>query len=656
MKKVTIIIIIVAMGSLFASAQQPISNKGNRLQTYPSVTAVNPDVEALVNEVSMQNLENSIRWMQELIRDACSPAALETQNWLIEQFENYGLDVYVHYFPAIYNTGLCTIGDTLDAGNVVAIQWGTEFPDEYIVVSSHYDHPDGPGADDNASGTSGVLEVARILSQHSFKRSIMYVPFNAEEQWMVGSLPFVEKCAREDLNILGVFNLDMIGYFPTNQGDIRMGTGYSCISKNLFDYYFQVANLYLPSVPTFQVSAGDSYGGDHMPFNMYEYPALYIGDTEYLTPCYHRPCDTIGTGIDNSGVNNFNLVQAFTQATIAATTELANAWLPPQNLSAVPDISKVMISWDEAPQTSVYKLFKNNALLVETAVPLYEDSDVMEGEEYTYYVTGIHSETEEESAYSNIDGIIFTTALELPYKNDFQTNTDGFIVENSSWTLRPEGSEGNVVFSNASPDNERFIENYLSMVEMNWFPIPDDTGNITLRFKYSNNINGIWGGRNVACFLEVTTDRKYWHKLKKFSGTSAWKNQEVSLNEFIGAPFFQIRFRMESSGAWDRSYMKVFKMDDVNIDFSGVSGIQSPEQHYFKNLVISPNPTTGRFNIETGLTTAYHLAIYNLQGIKVFEKESFKDGMLDVSNLPKGIYILKITTRDDGVAKKIVLQ
>jgi hypothetical protein len=76
----------------------------------------------------------------------------------------------------------------------------------------------------------------------------------------------------------------------------------------------------------------------------------------------------------------------------------------------------------------------------------------------------------------------------------------------------------------------------------------------------------------------------------------------------------------------------------------------------FSNLQIVPNPSEGRINVETGLSTVYHLAIYNLQGIKVFNRESFTDGILNISILPKGMYILKITTKDDGVAKKIVVQ
>jgi hypothetical protein len=76
----------------------------------------------------------------------------------------------------------------------------------------------------------------------------------------------------------------------------------------------------------------------------------------------------------------------------------------------------------------------------------------------------------------------------------------------------------------------------------------------------------------------------------------------------------------------------------------------------FSAVKIIPNPSDGNINIETGLSTSYHLAIYTMLGIKIFEKESFTDGILDLSHLLKGMYILKITTKDDSVAKKVVLR
>lgn len=156
---------------------EPIDHQGNRTQTYPKVTEPNPEIQAMMNQVDTANIYNSIAWMQQFIREAYSPEAMLTQNWLIERYEELGLEPSIHYFIDRHN-------DTLDAGNVIAIQPGTLYPDEYIIVSSHYDHNSGPGADDNASGTAGVLEAARILSQYTFAFHHLH-QFQCRREWTV---------------------------------------------------------------------------------------------------------------------------------------------------------------------------------------------------------------------------------------------------------------------------------------------------------------------------------------------------------------------------------------------------------------------------------------------------------------------------------------
>ena len=647
-----LIFIFLLLCSITVSAQQVLTNKGNRLQSYPDITTVDPAVQGYLAQVSITNLENNIRYLQDLgVRDATTVIAVQAQNWLVEQFESYGgLEVSVHYFP--YK------GNTLDAGNVVALKVGSEFPDDYILLSAHYDHQSGPGADDNASGTAGILECAKILSQIETKRSIIFIAANCEEFGLVGSFAYAEKCAAQDMNIIAGFNLDQIGYHPPEQTDLKMGAGYSPVSKNLFDYYYQTANLYLPDIPTFHFSKGDHYNSDNVSFNIHGYASLYISDSEYGAdiPCYHKLCDTLG-----NGVNSLELVRAFTQATLAATAELANGWLPPQNVSAVSDIAKVKISWDKTPKTTAYKLFKNGTLLAETTGTAYEDHNVSEGEEYAYFVKALHSETSMESAASNIDSIRFTAPLELPYFNDFETNSEGFIIRNSSWATRENNA--NFVLSNAfnSSGTWSFSDNYFNVVEMQWFSIPDDTENISLKFDCNYNIGnsmsafGISYLVNTTCFLEITTDRKIWHKLAKFQRSiTTWQSFGVSLNEYIGHPFVQIRFRLDSFGPWTIRNTKQFNIDNIRIDFSDV-GIKKNEFHYFKDLIIYPNPTHGNINITTFQDRQYQISVYDMFGKKVFQQVNFQDGNLDISSLSKGNYMIRVSNDKHSIAKKVVI-
>jgi hypothetical protein len=114
--------------------------------------------------------------------------------------------------------------------NVVATKLGTAYPDQYYIVSAHYDSaypltehgkaplivdPDGgeqgvPGAVDNASGVALVLEAARVVSKYESDYTIRFIAFDAEEWGKAGSLAYVEDHIDDD--IVGVANADMVAY------------------------------------------------------------------------------------------------------------------------------------------------------------------------------------------------------------------------------------------------------------------------------------------------------------------------------------------------------------------------------------------------------------------------------------------------------------
>ena len=624
---------------------QFIDHKGNRNQTYPLVTETNPAIVEMVNQVDTTNLYYAIYFMQQYIRECGSPSAVIVQNCLIDWFEQLGFETYIHH-----HTGHIGYGDTLDAGNVIAIQRGTEFPDEYIIIAAHYDHPDGPGADDNASGTSGVLECARILRQYQFKRSILYIPFNGEERWMVGSYPFVEKCAREDMNILGVFDLDMIGFWPGPEyGPVTMYSGYSYISERLFDYYQNVANLYIPEMPTYRFTAKDSYGGDHMCFNIHEYPALYIGDIEYhaQNPHYHHLSDTIGAGF-----NCMELAQGFVKAVIAATAELANGWLAPQDFSVTVNDGDVILSWNDAPETVSYKLFKDNELLAETTENSFVDEGFEDGEWHRYFVKGVNAEGEE-SAASNMDSIFSREPLQLPVFYDFEDGTAGDLhLYNDNWTVGQFKGRQCLAAKTYTRDN------ILQMIETQWFAIPETTENISIRFKMNRYIPSIWSPLNAGVYIDVTTDRKTWHKLDNvWDEHNRWNDYAYSLNDYIGEDYVQVRIRFEGSGeGYASTSYKYMAIDDLYINFEHEDVHESYVNDEVFNLSLSPNPSDGIVNISTGLEHDYSVAVYNMVGIKVLECKSFSDGTLDLTSLPSGMYFISVDNGIDMLTKRVVIK
>ena len=623
---------------------QFIDHKGNRNQTYPDVYGQNPDIVAMINQVDTTNLYYAIEFMQQYIRECSSPNAVIVQNVLLDWFDQLGLETYVHH-----HTGTIGMTDTLQAGNIIAIQPGTEFPDEYIIIASHYDHPDGPGADDNASGTAGVLECARILSQHQFKRTILYIPFNGEERWMVGSYPFVQKCAREDMNILGVFDMDMIGFWPGPEyGPVTMYTGYSYISERLFNFYQEVANTYIPEMPTCRFTAKDAYGGDHMCFNIHEYPALYIGDIEYQAqnPHYHHPSDTIG-----AGVNCFALAQGFVKAVVAAAAELADGWLAPQDFSAIVKDGEVFLSWNDAPETVSYKLFKDNELIVETTENSFVDESFEDGEWHRYFVKGVNADGMEGAA-SNIDSIFSREPLQIPVFYDFEDETAVDLhLYNDNWYFGQFKGRKCLTAKTYTRDN------ILQIIETPWFSIPETTEDVTLGFKMNRNIPSIWSPFNAGVYIEVTTDRKTWHLVDWiWDDHNQWNDYTISLNDYIGEEYVQVRIRYEASGAGQTvTHYKYMAVDDlyINFDHQDVNEVFVEDKF---DLLISPNPSKGVVNIATGLEHNYSISVYNMIGVRVLSSNAFREGTLDLTSLSAGVYFISVDNGVDRLTKRVVIQ
>ncbi len=97
--------------------------------------------------------------------------------------------------------------------NVVGELIGTKTPEKIYIIGGHYDHIKGdrPGGDDNASGTAGVLEAARVLSHYQFESTIRFIGFNAEEDGLLGSKDYVKnQVVPKGENVIGMINLDLI--------------------------------------------------------------------------------------------------------------------------------------------------------------------------------------------------------------------------------------------------------------------------------------------------------------------------------------------------------------------------------------------------------------------------------------------------------------
>lgn len=201
--------------------------------------------------------------------------------------------------------------EKIEVPNVLGLLEGTTQKDEVVVVSGHYDHdgilPDGtffPGADDNASGTTGVLELAKAFAQakkdgHGPKRSILFIGLAAEEKGLLGSDYYVEHPLLPLDKTVACINIDMIGRIDNKHlngdhnyihviGVNKLSTDLKPIVENAnknvninldydYDHPDEPMRLY--------------YRSDHYNFAKKGIPSLFFFSG--LHPHYHTPEDTV---------------------------------------------------------------------------------------------------------------------------------------------------------------------------------------------------------------------------------------------------------------------------------------------------------------------------------------------------------------------------
>ncbi|MSO49330.1 MAG: M20/M25/M40 family metallo-hydrolase [Acidobacteria bacterium] len=227
--------------------------------------------------------------------------------------------------------------------NVLATLRGTVDPDLIYVVSSHFDSVAiGPGADDDTSGTTALLEAARMLARTPMPATIVFASFTGEEAGLLGSREFVRRSAEAKWNVVGALNNDMIGWAGegpqlnntirySNPGirDIQHGAAIQFTDIVLFDTKYYRGT----DAQAFYDAWGDIVGG------IGSYPIL-------ANPHYHQPTDYLDT---------INQVQVTETAKVTAATLMYLASSPSRlkGLAVTKAASGVSVTWTASPETGI---------------------------------------------------------------------------------------------------------------------------------------------------------------------------------------------------------------------------------------------------------------------------------------------------------------
>lgn len=268
----------------------------------------------LTAEITPGDIKNHISFLAKDSlkgRETGTPGEAMAARYIADHFRQFGLqplgDDSTYYQQFTVNMSVMnnphstdTTANFLDeeriARNVVGLLKGTDQPETYIVIGAHYDHLGTGkfgslydrddkqihnGADDNASGTSGVLELAHYFSENRPQKSLLFITFSGEEMGLLGSQHFVDEPTIPLEQVQAMINMDMIGRLNDNELLI-FGTG----TSDRWETLITQANADSLTIKTVPDGTGAS---DHTSFYNKQIPVLhYFTDTH---ADYHRPSD-----------------------------------------------------------------------------------------------------------------------------------------------------------------------------------------------------------------------------------------------------------------------------------------------------------------------------------------------------------------------------
>ena len=270
------------------------------------------DIDAIVREISAQRIQAHVEKLVSFgTRHTMSDTESDTRGigaarrWIKAELERCGAGRLDVQFQSHVHPVASRISRPTEIVNVVAILPGTQpaSRDRYYVVSGHYDSrvtdvmnatADAPGANDDASGTAAVMEMACVMARHKFDASLVFMAVAAEEQGLYGSGDYAAKAKAAGMNIAGMLNNDIIGSSHDEHGKLdnthvrlfaegvppvkettpalrtllQTGGENDSVTRRLARHIKETGERYVPGFNVDIIYRRDRYlrGGDHSPF------------------------------------------------------------------------------------------------------------------------------------------------------------------------------------------------------------------------------------------------------------------------------------------------------------------------------------------------------------------------------------------------------
>src|SRR6266849_6356149 len=393
------------------NATTPAPRKTSRPRRRATTGALsrNVQISKIISEIDWRNIENTIRKLvsfgtRNTLSDQNNPdrGTGAARDWLYGEFAKAAqrsggrMTVVKQTFE---QPKAARVPQPAMLTNIVATLKGTqpESANRVYVVSGHYDSMcnsptdakcDAPGANDDASGTAAVLEMARVMARYKFDATIIFMTVPGEEQGLLGATYFAETSKKNNVNIEAMFTNDIVGSslggngvrdahtvrvfsegVPSNETTAEatsrrsVGGENDSPSRQLARFIKETSARYVPSMKVWMIYRRDRYGrgGDHQPFLERGYAAVRF--TEPNEDYHHQHQSVrIENGIqygDLPQFDDFKYIADVARVNAAALAALALSPARPANVFIATRLSNDSeLKWDanKEPDVAGYEI------------------------------------------------------------------------------------------------------------------------------------------------------------------------------------------------------------------------------------------------------------------------------------------------------------
>lgn len=369
-------------------------------QAQLSIVRTDPQIKKMVDEVSSENIESNVRKLVTFqTRHSLSDTLSSTtgigaaRNWILSEMQRYSresggrLKAEFDVFTQAADGRRITTPTVMK--NVLGILPGTDpLDDRVFIVSGHYDSRASdvndskifaPGANDDASGTSAVMELARVMSKYKFNSTIIFVAMVAEEQGLYGAVNLAKRAKESKWNIAGMITNDIIGNSYGAETGIKdnrsvriFSEGVSVVetpaeaairtstgsendgrARQFARYLKEVGERYVDQLDVKLIYRRDRYlrGGDHTPFSQAGYPGVRVTE---MNENFDRQHQTVRkeNGVEYGDLPDFvdyDYTQKVARMNIASLANLALSPREPENVGVVTSqlTNKTVLRWEK---------------------------------------------------------------------------------------------------------------------------------------------------------------------------------------------------------------------------------------------------------------------------------------------------------------------